>query len=140
MLMGLTSTQFWTGHFLSAFVVAVLEGICTLLVIYFSVEDFPPPAGLNPKQPRYAWLVFQAGNTDDDSQDVHGQAGSIQGCQPGFLGRALRPARGRDAASGQLPDFPRVPHHTGSARRVRGSRRCVYNIRQPAFTHAPRIF
>ncbi|XP_075741973.1 ABC transporter A family member 1 [Rhipicephalus microplus] len=70
MLMGLTSTQFWTGHFLSAFVVAVLEGICTLLVIYFSVEDFPPPAGLNPKQPRYAWLVFQAGNTDDDSQEA----------------------------------------------------------------------
>ncbi|KAH7967641.1 hypothetical protein HPB52_001518 [Rhipicephalus sanguineus] len=68
-LMGLTSAQFWTGHFLSAFMVALLEGICTMLVIYFSVEDFPPPAGLNPKQPRYAWIAFQAEDNDDPEQN-----------------------------------------------------------------------
>ncbi|KAL1438080.1 hypothetical protein MTO96_048178 [Rhipicephalus appendiculatus] len=83
-LMGLTSAQFWTGHFLSAFVVAILEGICTVLVIYFSVEDFPPPEGLNPKQPRYAWLVFQA-EDGDDPQDAKDKPARYKAVSLDFL-------------------------------------------------------
>ncbi|KAK8758806.1 hypothetical protein V5799_003566 [Amblyomma americanum] len=60
-LMGLTLAQFWVAHFLSALIVALVEGFCVLLVIYVTVSDFPPPKDLPTKAPRYLWLALKTG-------------------------------------------------------------------------------
>ncbi|XP_070391588.1 phospholipid-transporting ATPase ABCA3-like isoform X2 [Dermacentor albipictus] len=84
-LMGLTTAQFWVGHFFSALVVALAEGVCTLLVIYFSVADFRPPPGLATKEARYAWLALQAEDEDDVSEKAKNKEAKYQAVSLDFL-------------------------------------------------------
>ncbi|XP_037567776.2 retinal-specific phospholipid-transporting ATPase ABCA4-like [Dermacentor silvarum] len=84
-LMGLTTAQFWMGHFCSALVVALAEGACTLLVIYFSVEDFRPPPSLTAKEARYAWLALQIEDEEDGSEKVKNKEAQYQAVSLDFL-------------------------------------------------------
>ncbi|XP_054930125.1 phospholipid-transporting ATPase ABCA3-like [Dermacentor andersoni] len=84
-LMGLTTAQFWVGHFFSALVVALAEGACTLLVIYFSVADFRPPPGLATKEARYSWLALQVEDEDDGSEKAKNKEAQYQAVSLDFL-------------------------------------------------------